>query len=193
MTPVIDDTDLDTELDLRTYELCLLYGYPIQQKEEQDLLKEVEKLFTEAGGKQLMRDAWGRRGLAYAIEGQMEGSFVIYYYEIDPSKVREIDHALSIMPGVLRHMIVKPPKGYAMVPYANRLEEWLKEKEKLEEDREKKKEEALQKRITEKAMMKAKKVETDKKVESAETKKPMKKEELSTEIEKLISDDNLGL
>ena len=69
-----------TSEDTRVYELCVLYPHPLSQKEEQDLLKEIEALFTEAGATQLHKDLWGRRGLAYKINVYEQGSYVLYYY-----------------------------------------------------------------------------------------------------------------
>src|SRR5438874_124716 len=98
--------------DVRIYECCILYPYPLGQKEEAELLKEIEGLFADAGGKLVMKDAWGRRGLAYPIGGAVEGNYIVYYYELDPLKVKEIDGALRIMKNVDRHLLVKPPKNY---------------------------------------------------------------------------------
>ena len=74
---------------------------------DEELHREVESLLEETGGRQVAKDSWGQRGLAYPIKGQTEGSFLIYYYEMQPAKVREVDHALRIMANILRHLIVK--------------------------------------------------------------------------------------
>src|SRR3989344_6307680 len=98
--------ELETiETDNRIYEYCVLYPANLSQKEESVLLKEVEHLIEEQGGKQISKDSWGKRGLAYKIKGHTEGNYIVYHYEMDPGKVREIDEALRITPNVLRHMM----------------------------------------------------------------------------------------
>ena len=104
--------------DTRVYELCILYGYPTPQKEEAELLKQVEALFDEAGAKIIEKDSWGKRGLAYTIGGFDQGVYVVYYLDMDPSKLKEMDSAIRIVPGLLRHIIVKPPKDYELLKFS---------------------------------------------------------------------------
>jgi small subunit ribosomal protein S6 len=176
--------------DTRIYELCLLYPYPFGQKEENDLLKEVEGLFEEVGGKQVAKDKWGRRGLAYPIKGATEGNFVIYYYDLDPAQVKEIDRQLRIMKGVLRHMFVKPPKNYQILKYSEVYEEWLKNRESVEEVRARQKEEKVKEQVAKKAKRQVQKAADEKKAAAA---KPMQEDVLTEKLEKLISDDTLDI
>ncbi|MFH0770859.1 MAG: 30S ribosomal protein S6 [Candidatus Peregrinibacteria bacterium] len=175
----------------RIYELCVLYPYPLQQKEEQDVLKAIEHIFSEAGAVQITKDIWGRRGLAYAIKGSTEGCFVVYHYEVDPTKIREIDEAIRITPNVLRHLLIKPPKGYQVVAYSEQFNEWQKQKGEADIRLEKAKEEKLQKAVAEKAKRQLKRTE-EKKVQEA-PKTAHFEGELDKEIEKLISDDQINL
>lgn len=182
-TPSEDDN-------VRLYEIAVLYPFPINQKEESDLQKAIEGLLEEAGGKQIFKDVWGRRGLAYKIGGFLEGSFIIYYYELDPSKIDAIDEELRILKGVLRHMIVKPPKNYQITSYADAEKQW-KEQDRLEgERRQQEKEEKKLKQVVNKAKRKtaAKKEESSDKPE-----KPITGKALDDQLDKLISDSDLEI
>jgi len=185
--PTLEPTSEDT----RVYEICVLYPYPLSQKEESNAQKEVEDFLKETGGKEIAKDAWGRRGLAYNIGGYTEGSFVIYYYELDPTKLDELDHNLRISKSSLRHMIIKPPKGYQIIEYSKRYEEWLKEREVEEETLEKQKEEDLKKKMLERQKRQTKRTE-DKKTPEKEKAAPAGKE-ITAEIDKLIADDELEI
>ncbi len=182
-TPSEDDN-------VRLYEIALLYAFPINQKEETELQKAVEHLFEEAGGKQIFKDVWGRRGLAYKIGGFNEGSFIIYYYELDPSKIDGIDEELRILKGVLRHMIIKPTKNYEIMSYADSEKKW-NEKDRLEGERkQQEKEEKKLKQVVEKAKRKT----APKKDDAAD--KPEKKmtgKALNAELDKLISDSDIEI
>jgi small subunit ribosomal protein S6 len=180
----------ETSEELRIYECAVLYRHPLSQKEEQQVLKEVEGLFEEAGGTLVAKDLWGRRGLAYPIGGLTEGNFVIYHYEVDPAKVKEIDRTLRITPGVLRHLLIKPPKGYQIVKYSGEYEKWLKERESAGAMAEKRKEEELTRQVIERAKRKAK-VKEEKAPEKAAA--PVEGEKLTQEIEKLISEEGIDL
>lgn len=189
--PTLNETTTDE--DLRTYEFCILYPPNLSQKEEADLLKEVEKTIAEQGGKQISKDLWGKRGLAYRIKGNDEGNFVVYHYSLDPSKLTEIDVALRIMPNLLRHIVVKPPKNYKIVKYSEGYEAWLKEREGEGERKEKAKEEKLAQRVAEKAKRQVKRAAAKKDEETTVEKPKADKKKISEQLEKLISEDDLDI
>ncbi len=190
--PPSDDT---TVTDDCVYECCVLLPFPLSQKEEKDTLKEIEGYFEEAGAKQMAKDVWGRRGLAYPIGGREEGSFVVYHYEMDPSKVKEIDEQMKISTTILRHLIIKPPKGYQIAKYSEEYETWLKERKTFSEQKEEEKEEKIKRKVAEKAKRQAKKVEEEKKAKAPTVpeKSAIEEDKLSEELEKLISDDELDI
>lgn len=181
--------DLQDEADVRIYEFCVLYPYPFNQKEEQELLKGIDEIFAEAGAKTVSKDAWGRRGLAYSIGGFKEGNFIIYYMEMDPSAVKEVDKQLRILKGVLRHMVVKPPANYQIVSYAEKFVQWQEDQKLAVERAERDREERLQRQVVEKAKR------TSKPVKKAEpvVEKSASPEMISQELEKLISNDDLKI
>jgi small subunit ribosomal protein S6 len=185
-------TLVPTSEDTRIYEWCILYPYPFGQKEEAELLRDIEAMFTEVGSKLVKKDKWGRRGLAYSVGGFNEGSYVVYYYEMDPSKVKEIDTQLRIMKGVLRHMNVKPPKDYQVIEYSDAYEQWLKDREQIEEKRAREKEEKVKDLVARKAKRQAKMVADEKKKDDAPA-KAISKEDITQKLDKLISDDQVDL
>lgn len=159
------------------------------------MIKDIDALFDESGAKLIEQDKWGQRGLSYKIGGHSEGVFIISYYEMDPAKLKNLDEALRIIPGVLRHLIVKPPKGYIVTKYSENYKAWLNERESEGDRKSREKEEALQKRVAEKAKRQLKRTQEQKKeaVKVAVDSKPMEKKELDKQLEKLISDDELDL
>ena len=179
--------------DVRVYEVTVLYPYPLNQKEENDLLKEVDQAFAEVGATLIESDKWGRRGLAYNIKGYDEGNFIVYYYEMDPTKLQELDEALHIMSGVLRHMIVKPPKGYQVVKFSESYNTWLKERETESDKKEREKEEKIKKQVAERAKRQVKRAGEKKMEAKKEEVAPVEEGQISEQLDKIISDDELSL
>ncbi len=177
--------------DVRVYEFAVMYQPDLDQKAESSLLTEIEGMFNDAKGKQLFQDPWSKRGLAYKIAGFTEAKFVIYYYEMPPASVRELDHQLRLLKGVLRHLIVIPPKGYEAVSHEAKYQDWLKNRETVAEVRTRKREEKLQKTVVDQAKRTSKRMET--KAKEKEVAKPLQQEELTQKLDKLISDDDLKL
>ncbi len=179
--------------DARIYEVCVLLPHPLSQKESSDAQRDIEHLFGEADGKQIAKDVWGRRGLAYKIGGFDEGTFIVYYYEFPPEKVQEVDQGLRIMQQVLRHIIVKPPKGYEVVTFSTRFEEWLKEQEVAEEVQKKAKEEDLRKKMLAKQKRQAAKKAKEEEKPAAPAAPAADGGKITEEIEKLISTDDIEI
>lgn len=180
--------DADDESEPRIYEIAVLYPFPMNQKEDTELQKAIEEIFAEAKAKLVLKDVWGRRGLAYKIGGYSEGTFIIYYYEIEPLKIKDIDVQLRILKGMLRHMIVKPPKNYQIVPYADHYASWKNQEKLMQEKAVMDKEERLKKQVVEKASRQ------NKKEEKPEVKaKPMTGAAITEELDKLISDKDLNI
>jgi small subunit ribosomal protein S6 len=175
--------------DVRVYEIAVMYQPDLDQKAEAALLAEVEGFFQEAQGKLLFKDPWSKRGLAYKIGGHAEAKFVIYYEEMPPETVRELDRQLRLLKGILRHLIIIPPKGYEAVSYEGRYQEWLKTRETVADVRDRKKEERLKQTVVTQAKRATKRFETKKET----PKEPLKVQELEKQLEKLISDDDLKL
>lgn len=192
-SPSVSDDEVVTE-DKTLYELCVLIPHPLSQKDEQVVWKEVEKLIEEGEGKVTLKDSWGRRGLAYKIGGFTEGAYTIYYVEMDPSKVRELDKQLRILKNVLRHMVIKPPKNYKPVEYGKLYDKWEEEGvfQKLRQSQEK--QEKQEKMVMEKAKNAAKKATArTKKADDVSDKPKMSEEAISQEVSKLISDETLDI
>ena len=51
-------------------------------------------------------EEWGKRKLAYEIDGLNEGEYVLINFYADPTQIKELDRVLRINDAVKRHMIV---------------------------------------------------------------------------------------
>ncbi len=88
---------------IEKYELMVVFNL---KKEEDGINALVEKFKTmiEANGTLEEVDVWGKRKLAYAIEDETEGYYVLYHFESKPDFPAELDRVLKITDGVLRSM-----------------------------------------------------------------------------------------
>ena len=51
-------------------------------------------------------DEWGKRKLAYEINGLSDGDYTLIDFHTDPQSIAELDRVLRINDAVVRHMIV---------------------------------------------------------------------------------------
>ncbi|NWF70444.1 MAG: 30S ribosomal protein S6 [Chloroflexi bacterium] len=52
-------------------------------------------------------DRWGRRKLAYEINGQREGYYVIMNAEIDTKNLPELERNLKLSNAILRYLLIR--------------------------------------------------------------------------------------
>lgn len=171
----------------RIYECLVLVPLDLTEHTLKEELTAVEQLFSEKGGKLLFREDWGRQGLAYPIKRHREGRFVLFVYELPPNVVPSLDTALLLQKGVLRHLLVKTPKKYTLLSFAEHTEAWSKEREKLAQEEEATKEERLKQRIVRRA---TRALPPSMEVHPQEQ---IAGEKLEEELGKIISDEDLRL
>lgn len=86
------------------YELMVVYNTKIGE-EGIKALSEKFKTRIEKNATLTNIEEWGKRKLAYAIEDETEGYYVIYTFESKPDFPVELERRLNIAEGVLRSLI----------------------------------------------------------------------------------------
>lgn len=70
-------------------------------------LAEKFKALIEANGTLESVDEWGRRRLAYLINDEAEGYYVLFNFESAPEFPAEFERIVKITDGILRSLVVK--------------------------------------------------------------------------------------
>lgn len=70
-------------------------------------LSEKFKALIEANGTLESVDEWGKRKLAYEINDEAEGHYVIFNFDSEPAFPAEFERIAGITDGVLRVLVVK--------------------------------------------------------------------------------------
>ena len=69
-------------------------------------LDRITRVVGEAGGQVGNVDRWGRRRLAFEIEHQSEGYYVVVEFTAEPDALTELERSLHLADEVLRFKIV---------------------------------------------------------------------------------------
>lgn len=76
-----------------------------------DVRKAIHKEFVDLlkgkTGEVLDVDVWGKRYLAYKINGHNEGYYIIYTFTTEPSNISEVKRQMELKQEVLRYMVVE--------------------------------------------------------------------------------------
>ena len=81
----------------------------ISTKQEEDVIKGLVERFKsliEENGTLVSVDEWGKKRLAYMINKETEGYYVLYTFEAKPEFPAELSRRLKITEGLLRSMII---------------------------------------------------------------------------------------
>ena len=89
------------------YEMLYILSTKLEDEARDAIIAKFEGIVTEAGGKVEGIDKWGVKKLAYAINYQTEGYYVLMTFECDTQVIAEITRVAGITEGMLRHMVTK--------------------------------------------------------------------------------------
>jgi small subunit ribosomal protein S6 len=80
---------------------------PVLDEEATTATTEKIQALVEASGTLEKVDVWGRRRLAYEINDQKEGYYVLMNFSADAEFPKELERILKITEGVLRFLVVR--------------------------------------------------------------------------------------
>ncbi|CVH79954.1 30S ribosomal protein S6 [Rubneribacter badeniensis] len=92
---------------MKAYELLFFVAPSTDEETRTAVMKRIETTISDAKGTVDNVDNWGKRKLAYEINGLTDGDYTLVDFHADPADVAELDRILRITDTVVRHMIVK--------------------------------------------------------------------------------------
>ena len=92
---------------MKAYELLFFVAPTIDEETRLAVMKRIENTIAADNGVVDNVDEWGKRKLAYEINGLTEGSYTLIDLHATPESIAELDRILRINDAVVRHMIVK--------------------------------------------------------------------------------------
>lgn len=88
------------------YEVVMIFNVNRGEDGVKALSDKFKKLIEENGTIDAVEE-WGKRRLAYPIEDELEGYYVLVQFTSEPDFPAELDRVFKITDGVLRSMIVR--------------------------------------------------------------------------------------
>ncbi|OJU12327.1 MAG: 30S ribosomal protein S6 [Clostridiales bacterium 43-6] len=91
---------------INTYETVMVFSL----KSSEEGIKELKDKFVsliEKNGTIISVDEWGKRRLAYLIDDENEGYYVLVNFTSEPTFITELERIYKITDGVLRNIVIK--------------------------------------------------------------------------------------
>ena len=92
---------------MKAYELLFFVAPTIDEESRAGVMKRIESVIAAGEGVVDNVDVWGKRKLAYEIDGLTDGDYTLIDFHVDPQNIAELDRVLRINDAVVRHMIVR--------------------------------------------------------------------------------------
>jgi small subunit ribosomal protein S6 len=70
-----------------------------------EVVDKVKGWISESGGQVENIDLWGKRRLAYPIQKQVEGQYVLMNTQLDPAYCSQLEHNLGLQEPVMRFLL----------------------------------------------------------------------------------------
>jgi small subunit ribosomal protein S6 len=93
--------------DIPHYELLCLFSNKYSETEVEPIRLRIAKLITDNGGQITSEEYWGKRKLAYDIDGFRHGYYHLIEFNIDGPKLIEVTNRLRLSSDILRHQVIK--------------------------------------------------------------------------------------
>ena len=90
---------------MRSYELMFIVHPDLDESEFNEVVDKVKGWITDSGGQVDNLDLWGKRKLAYPIQKQLEGQYVLMNTQLDPTFCSDLEHNLGLQEPVMRFLI----------------------------------------------------------------------------------------
>lgn len=107
------------------YESILVVSCKLSEEERVAVIDKFKTLI-EANGTLESVDEWGTRKLAYPIQKQGEGYYVLFYFSAPVEFPAELERIYNITEGVLRSIVVKRVGTEKFDAHAEKLEKPIK-------------------------------------------------------------------
>jgi len=91
---------------VRKYEVMLVFKPQLDEESIDAALARYGEVLAGFGGEVTNIDKWGKRRLAYEINDNTEGYYVVLKATATPEAIQELDRVLKITTETLRYLIV---------------------------------------------------------------------------------------
>ena len=92
---------------MNTYELVYVIDVSLDDEARKAVVDRFNGMIEQNGGKVTKVEEWGKRRLAYPINYNTEGYYLLVNFESEATLPREIERNMQIADAILRYLIVK--------------------------------------------------------------------------------------
>lgn len=92
---------------MNIYENIVILKASLPDEEINASISKIKDITVSSGGEVLMTDTWGRRKLAYEINKQKKGFYILMIYKTPPATIKKLEKFYKVFDPVVKYMIIK--------------------------------------------------------------------------------------
>ncbi len=120
---------------LRKFETLVLLKSDSPHEKTEAALNKINSVITDNGGSVLVADNWGKKKLAYEVQKQNKGIYVLYSFLAEGNLIHELERNFRINQEIMKFLTLKIDDNVDVEGELTRARETREAKEKEEEER----------------------------------------------------------
>lgn len=92
---------------MKNYEVMYIVRTAVEEEARNELIERFNKILTDNGATVEKVDEMGSRRLAYEINDERDGYYVVVNFTADEKAVNEFDRLAKYSDDIIRHMVVR--------------------------------------------------------------------------------------
>lgn len=98
---------------MRPYEVMIIFDPALEDSVLQEQVDRYSEFVSTRGATLGRVDRWGKRRLAYELQHNQEGYYIVMGATAEPATMTELNRALQLADQVLRHKVIRLPDRIA--------------------------------------------------------------------------------
>jgi len=92
---------------MNIYENVVILNASLPDEEINSSIDKIRELVLNAGSEVLKTDLWGRRKLAYEINKQQKGFYVLFIFKTPAATIKKLEELYKVFDPVIKFMVIK--------------------------------------------------------------------------------------
>lgn len=92
---------------MKAYELMVILDPSLDEEPRAQALERIRELLAANGGTVDSVEEWGKRRLAFEVDGKTDGDYTVFRVHAPADSIAEVDRVLHITDQVIRYMLLR--------------------------------------------------------------------------------------
>ena len=92
---------------MQNYESVVIVRSTLSEEEINAVLAKIREMIEKAGGTVLQAEGWGKRRLAYEIQREKKGAYLLFRFQADGKLIAQLEHQYRLDETILKFITVR--------------------------------------------------------------------------------------